>query len=520
MITATYCRVSTKGQKEEGTSLESQREACLKLANERGYDVPEEYVFEEDWTGASLDRPKLNQVRKLIREKTIDALICYATDRLARNPIHIAIIAEECEKKGIRLIFVTEPLDNSPEGQLIQYVKGYAAQVEREKIADRTMRGRKSRALAGKLPTGGLNLYGYVYDPATGKRRISEYEAGVIRRMFSWLVDDRVSCNEVCRRLMANNIPAPKRGDRWGRTTVGRILRNPDYYGETYANKMLCVEPKTNTDGKRYKKIRRELRPREDWIELQDATPPIITKELFGKAQQQLQANRVMSPRQQKHQYLLRGLIWCKWCGRRYHGEPEHGRRYYRCSGRSKLASYCRNQRLKADYLEELVWGKVKEVLLKPELLISELEKMKEANSQAQHLEDELRLNQKRLELLDDAETKTLRIYVYGGASPDDLDKLDNAAKEMRRLRAEQDRVKEEIAKLEKRIEEAKQLELNEAGIRHFCELAGQNIEDFTFDEKRLALEKLQIKVWVDGVFTTIGGLIPILDSDRLAQQP
>ena len=94
-----------------------------------------------------------------------------------------------------------------------------------QKIADRTMRGRKSRALAGKLPTGGLNLYGYVYDPATGKRRINEYEAGVVRLMFKWLVEDRVSCNEICRRLIANNIPAPKGGSRWGRTTVGRISR-------------------------------------------------------------------------------------------------------------------------------------------------------------------------------------------------------------------------------------------------------------------------------------------------------
>ena len=113
MIAAIYCRVSTKGQKDEGSSLESQREACLKLASERGYDVP--HIFEEDWTGATLDRPRLNQVRSLIREKAIDAVICYATDRLARNPIHIAIIAEECDKKGIELIFVTEPLDNSPE---------------------------------------------------------------------------------------------------------------------------------------------------------------------------------------------------------------------------------------------------------------------------------------------------------------------------------------------------------------------------------------------------------------------
>ncbi len=331
--------------------------------------------------------------------------------------------------------------------------------------------------------------------------------------MFKWLVEDRVSCNEICRRLLANNIPAPKGGNYWGRTTVGRTLRNPVYYGETYANKMLSVEPKTVTEGKRYKKTRRELRPREEWIELQDATPPIITKGLFDQAQQQLQSNRAMAPSQQKHQYLLRGLIWCKWCGRRYHGEPEHGQIYYRCSGRNKLASHCRNQRLKGDYLEELVWGKVKEVLVKPELVIAELERMRQSNTQTQHLEDEVRLYQERLEALDDAETRVTRLYAYAGGD------IDKTAKELRRLKAEQERIKEEIARLEKRIEQAKQLELNGVGIKRFCELAKQNIENFTFDEKRLALETLQIKVWIDGVFTTIDGLIPILESDGLAQQ-
>jgi len=514
MRAAIYCRVSTKGQKEDGSSLESQKETCLKLANEQGYDVP--HIFEEDWTGASLDRPKLNDVRRLIRERGIGALICHATDRLARNPIHIAIIAEECDKKGIELIFVTEPLDNSPEGQLIRYVKGYSAQMEREKIIDRTMRGRKSRALSGKLPTGGLNLYGYVYDQTTGKRRVNEYEASVIRKMFNWLVNDRVSCNEICRRLMANYIPAPKAGTHWGRTTVGRILRNPAYYGETYANKILCVEPRNGTtENKRYKKTRRELRPKEDWIELPDATPPIISKELFDYAQQQLESNQAMAPRIQKHKYLLRGLVWCKWCGRRYHGEPEHGYRYYRCSGRNKLLSpiTCRNQRLQADYLEELVWGKVKEVLLNPELLVVELERMRQSNTQAQHLEDEVRLNQERLEALDEAETKLTRLYAYAGGD------LDKTVKELKRIKAEREKTEEETSRLEKRIQEAKQVELNEAGIKYFCELARQNIENFTFDEKRLALEALQTKVWVDSMTITIEGLIPVLDSEKLAQQ-
>ncbi|MBI4295200.1 MAG: recombinase family protein, partial [Chloroflexi bacterium] len=128
-----YCRVSTTGQAENGTSLESQRNACLKLASEKGYEIPQDHIFLEDWTGADLERPKLERARELVRSGLAQAFVCYAVDRLARDPIHVGIVAEECAKRQVELFFVLEPLDNSPEGALIRYVKGYAAQIERER---------------------------------------------------------------------------------------------------------------------------------------------------------------------------------------------------------------------------------------------------------------------------------------------------------------------------------------------------------------------------------------------------
>ena len=38
MKTAIYCRVSTDNQETEGTSLQTQREACLKYCQDKGYD--------------------------------------------------------------------------------------------------------------------------------------------------------------------------------------------------------------------------------------------------------------------------------------------------------------------------------------------------------------------------------------------------------------------------------------------------------------------------------------------------
>ena len=83
----------------------------------------------------------------------------------------MGIVAEECAKREVELQFVLEPLDNSPEGALIRYVKGYAAQIERERIKERTMRGKRSRARAGfMVQATGKGIYGYRYVPDTKKR--------------------------------------------------------------------------------------------------------------------------------------------------------------------------------------------------------------------------------------------------------------------------------------------------------------------------------------------------------------
>jgi site-specific DNA recombinase len=102
---------------------------------------------ELSWHGRCWD-----QLRSGIKSGAYAAVFCYATDRLSRSPVHLVLIAEECQKCEVALVFVTEPLDSSPEGQLLTFVRGWAAQLEREKIKDRTIRGKASRIASGRLP--------------------------------------------------------------------------------------------------------------------------------------------------------------------------------------------------------------------------------------------------------------------------------------------------------------------------------------------------------------------------------
>ena len=71
---AIYARVSSDKQREENT-IASQTAALVAFAREQQFEVPQEWVFEDDgYSGASLIRPGLERVRDLAAEGLIQAV--------------------------------------------------------------------------------------------------------------------------------------------------------------------------------------------------------------------------------------------------------------------------------------------------------------------------------------------------------------------------------------------------------------------------------------------------------------
>src|SRR5260221_2011899 len=187
-----YCRVSDKGQEVHGTSLDSQEREGVAHAAALGFTVG--YVIREVYNGAELwDRRKLSQVRADLKSGQFAALICYSTDRLSRDPIHLAILAEECERAGVALHFVSETFDDSDEAALIRYVKGYSSKKEREKIRERSMRGKYQRALTAWFHNMGPEKYGSRRDNAAGVPVLHESEVAAVRRNFLPVATERGS---------------------------------------------------------------------------------------------------------------------------------------------------------------------------------------------------------------------------------------------------------------------------------------------------------------------------------------
>ena len=82
-------------------------------------------------------------------------------DRLSRNQNHIGVLFDDADQFSVRLEFVTEKFADTVVGRFILAARAFVAEVEREKIVERTQRGKAQRARSGKLPQAtGRGIYG------------------------------------------------------------------------------------------------------------------------------------------------------------------------------------------------------------------------------------------------------------------------------------------------------------------------------------------------------------------------
>lgn len=138
-----YARVSTKYQEREGSSLEVQ-ETQLKAAGAK-------IVFSESFTGATLDRPQLKDLRNALEAG--DTLMITKLDRLARSASQGIAFIDELLSHGISVHVLNMGLmDNSPTGRLIRSILLAFAEFERDMIVERTQEGRRLSGHYGGRP--------------------------------------------------------------------------------------------------------------------------------------------------------------------------------------------------------------------------------------------------------------------------------------------------------------------------------------------------------------------------------
>jgi site-specific DNA recombinase len=113
-LAAIYARVSSDQQKQEHT-IDSQTQTLIAFAQDAGYSVPAEWVFEDiGYSGATLVRPGLERVRDLAAERQIEAVLALSPDRLSRKYAYQVLLIEELTRHGVATVFVKAPTAQTP----------------------------------------------------------------------------------------------------------------------------------------------------------------------------------------------------------------------------------------------------------------------------------------------------------------------------------------------------------------------------------------------------------------------
>jgi site-specific DNA recombinase len=492
-----YCRVSTKSQ-EDGTSLDSQAAGCIKHAESLGYKVGK--VTREVFSGAELwDRPQLARDREDLKSGKYRALICHSTDRLARDPIHLSIIAQECDRSGIELVFVTEPMDSTPEGMLIRYVKGYAAQIEREKIRERMMRGRKAKLISGKPVFVGDGLYGYRPDREGGQYIIYEPEAVIVRNIFQMCLRG-FGASSIARHLNNQGIPSPKsakstwaNGSHWCQGAIYNILKNSSYKGEEYQWKTKRVKEKGEYKEKR--------RPKSEWVRLPDGIrPPIVSPENWQAAQETFKSNKGATRRNELKPVLLRAHIFCTDCGRGLHLREyvkyNKGRDMYRCNSNNKLYdTECNGESVPYEEMNEWIWQEVKAILNDPSIIELEIKRLEKTDPNPQ-LKRDLESAKKQLAKVERGLQALLRRFRN---SADDSNLWPYIEREIGQAGKEKEQLETTIADIQNRIAKQTSIVDDLRTLKDYCKQVRGRLDKFGFEDKRLAFKALRLKVYASG---------------------
>src|SRR5436309_2611210 len=240
------CAIYTRKSSEHNldlafSSLDAQREACEAYIRSQAHEgwrlIPGRYD-DRAFSGASLDRPALQQLLADVRAGTIDIVLVYKVDRLTRSLADFAKLIELLDAHGVSFVSVTQSFNTSSSmGRLTLNVLLSFAQFERELIGERVRdkiaaSKRKGLWVGGPVPLG--------YAAVDKKILVVPPEAEAVRTIFARYLQlgsvrllaedlDQRGIRSKPRRLSSGRTVG---GGRFGVGALAYLLKNRFYIGE------------------------------------------------------------------------------------------------------------------------------------------------------------------------------------------------------------------------------------------------------------------------------------------------
>ncbi|MGM7684659.1 recombinase family protein [Cytobacillus sp. Hm23] len=328
-----------KNAAEDGSSydtLSRHRNNLLKLAKNENHNIVE--IYEEIISGESVaQRPKMQEMLREVESGLVEAVLVMDIDRLGRGDmLDQGILDRAFRYSNTKIITPSNTYDPEDESWELTFgIKSLISREELKAITRRLQGGRRDKALAGKSISK-RPPFGYLRDENL-KLYPDPENAWVVKKIFEMMTEGK-GRNAVAQELDKLGVAPPFR-DTWAPSTISSMIKNEVYIGHIIWGKIKHVK----RNGKYYKK----KLPRNRWIIKENAHEPIVTKELFEKANEAY-SNR-WRPNTEPTKKLanpLAGLLQCEICGYTMWYVPRKDRPSHQircvqpqCKGKQKGAS-------------------------------------------------------------------------------------------------------------------------------------------------------------------------------------
>lgn len=320
-----YARYSSDNQREE--SIEGQFRECQAFAERKGYTIIKTYA-DRAISGKKADnRPQFMQMITDSTQGEFDVVIVWKIDRFSRDKYDSVIYKSKLNKNGVSVISATEPIDDTPEGKLMESIfEGFSEYYVKD-LELKTSRGMTENAIKGKF-NGGNVTFGYKID-GNNLFLPNPNNAPIVTDIFK-----RYASGETIRSIVddLSSKGIKNRDKPISYHFINWLLKNRRYLGEYTFRDVIN----------------------------QTAIPPLVSQEVFVKCQQRLAENmhKPASFKLVEDKYLLTGKIFCGNCGATMSGVSGKSKstgvyRYYQCMKSKKKA--CNKKRTAKDFIENTV---------------------------------------------------------------------------------------------------------------------------------------------------------------------
>jgi DNA invertase Pin-like site-specific DNA recombinase len=239
---AIYTRKSSEeGLEQEFNSLQAQREACEAFIDSQRHEgwvcLPAAYD-DGGFSGATMDRPALQQLLADVKAGRVDTIVVYKIDRLTRSLADFAQIVEILDAKGASFVSVTQQFNTTTSmGRLTLNVLLSFAQFEREVIGER-IRDKIAASKKKGMWMGGVPALGYRAQDR--KLVIVDSEAEIVRFVFRRyaelgsvrLLKDELEARSIRSKLRKSASGRISGGTPFARGALYLMLKNCIYRGE------------------------------------------------------------------------------------------------------------------------------------------------------------------------------------------------------------------------------------------------------------------------------------------------